>query len=101
MNEIISNFYAVAVALIILSAMKIKKAVKRKNMCETEKAYTALMEEIAACESITKLMSYQSKIDRFMDHDSWKAKDGCEMVDSLQEYYNVVYDNMVYEQYSY
>lgn len=92
--------FLTVLALVIWSMFK-SHSNPGKIVSDAEKAYRELMEEIGKCDSLSTLISCQSKIDHFRDNQSWKIIDGCDMVDSLQEYYNQIYDNIVYEQYSF
>ena len=101
MNYLLANILCSAVVVAVcLSPLKLRR--KNKTItCEVENNYREIMCEIAVCESLAELISCQSKINAFKDYDSWRVKDGCDMVDSLQDYYNEVYDSVAYEQYSF
>lgn len=94
--------FFIILGLVIASMLKVHKIKSPKTLIsEAEKAYRELMEEISKCDSLSTLISCQSKIDHFTNTHSWKSIDGCEMVDKLNDKYNEIYDIIVYEQYSF
>lgn len=92
--------FITAFVLIVFAFFKSEaKKTPGQIISEAEKAYRDLMERISKCNDIDSLHACHSRIEQFRDTHSWKLMDGCDMVDSLERFYEEMFDTIVFEGY--
>lgn len=101
-EDLISNLMAIAFLAIIISFIKIRKN-KYIFGSGIEREYISLMEDISQCESLSELIKLEPRIKQFEQHSEGKSEDSNEakMVNSINEYYDEIYDNVIVEHYGF
>lgn len=93
---------AIAFLAIIISFIKIRKN-KYIFGSGIEREYISIMEDISQCESLSELIKMEPRIKEFEHHSEGKKEDSNEvqMVNSINEYYDEIYDSVIAEHYGY